>query len=103
MGFQRFSVRQVSSADRTGGVVLQPSVDTLDVVVMETGQHPQLLPVGVITETDLTLGVPGAAGGLECFGGKPLDFPPTELPGHDGTLTLLELQKSLVVVSLNIV
>lgn len=33
---------------------LQPSVDTLDVVVVETGQHPQLLSVGVITETDLT-------------------------------------------------
>ena len=33
---------------------LQPSVDTLDVVVMETGQHPQLLSVGVVTETDLT-------------------------------------------------
>jgi len=33
---------------------LQPAVDALDVVVMETGQHPQLLPVGVVTETDLT-------------------------------------------------
>lgn len=33
---------------------LQPSVDTLDVVVMETGQNPQLLAVAVVAETDLT-------------------------------------------------
>lgn len=31
---------------------LQPPVDTLDVVVMETGQHPQCLSVSVVAETD---------------------------------------------------
>lgn len=69
---------------------------------METGQHPQLLSFGVVTETDLTLSVSGAAGRLEGFGGKPLDFPPTQLPGHDSTLTLLERQQSLVVISLKV-
>lgn len=33
---------------------LQPPVDAVDVVVMETGQHPHLLPVIVVTETYLT-------------------------------------------------
>lgn len=42
-----------------------------------------------------SLGVPGAVGRLEGFGGKPLDFPPSQLLGHDGALTFLELQKSL--------
>lgn len=105
---------------------LQPSVDTLDVVVMETGQNPQLLAVAVVAETDLTpagqsaqrrvsvqvrgsfvfsvtngelrdsLRVPAAtAGSLKHLGGKPLDFPPTQLPGYHGALTLLELQQSL--------
>lgn len=35
-------------------VYLQPPVDTFHVVVMETGQHPELLAVGVVTEADLT-------------------------------------------------
>lgn len=42
-----------------------------------------------------SLRVPGAAGGLEGFGGKPLDLPPGQFLGHDGSLTLLELQESL--------
>lgn len=33
---------------------LQPSVNTLNMVVMETRQHPQLLAIGVVTETDVT-------------------------------------------------
>lgn len=84
------AVSQVSSADGTGDVVLQPSVNTLDVVVMETRQHPQLLSISVVTETDLTLSVAGAVGRLEGFGRKPLDFPPTQLFGHNRALTLLE-------------
>lgn len=72
---------------------------------METGQHPQLLAFSVVTATDLTLRVPptAAGGSLEHFGGKPLDLPPTQLLGHHGALTLLELQESLVVVSLKVV
>lgn len=95
---------------------------------METGQHPQLLPISVVTETDLTpvnqsaeesqrqqrwtvtsccgsnqlldsLSVSSGGGTPEGFGGKPLDLPPTQLFGHDGTLTLLELQQSLRWVS----
>lgn len=37
----------------------------------------------------------GAGGAVESFGGKPLHFPPTQLPGHDGALVLLELQQGL--------
>lgn len=105
---------------------LQPLVDTVNVVVMETRQNPQLLAVAVVAETDLTpagqsaqrrvsvqvrgsfvfsvtngelrdsLRVPAAtAGSLKHLGGKPLDFPPTQLPGYHGALTLLELQQSL--------
>lgn len=33
---------------------LQPPVDALGVVVMETRQHPQLIAISIITETDLT-------------------------------------------------
>ena len=42
-----------------------------------------------------SLRVPGVAGGLEGFGGISLDFPGGQFLGHDGTLTLLECQKSL--------
>lgn len=42
-----------------------------------------------------SLSVSSAGGTTEGFGGKPLDLPPTQLFGHDGTLTLLELQQSL--------
>lgn len=33
---------------------LQPPVDALDVVVVEAGQHPQLVSAGVVAEADLT-------------------------------------------------
>lgn len=88
---------------------------------METWQHPQLVPIGVVAEADLTpvnqseerhqqrtmtshrgsdqllnsLSVSGADVTPEGFGGKPLDFSPTQLVGHDGALTLLELQQRL--------
>lgn len=70
---------------------------------METGQHPQCLSVSVVAETDLTLRVPGAARQLKGFCGKPLDGTPTELLRHNGSLSLLEGQQGLIIVSLEAV
>lgn len=91
---------------------------------METGQHPQLVSISVVTETDLTpvnqsaersqrrwrqavtsccgsdqlldsLSVSSAGAALEGLHGKSLDLTLTQLFGLDGTLTLLKLQQSL--------
>lgn len=89
---------------------------------METGQHPQLVSISVVTETDLTpvnqsaersqrrqavtsccssdqlldsLSVSSAGATLEGLNGKSLDLTPTQLFGLDGTLTLLKRQQSL--------
>lgn len=92
---------------------------------METGQHPQLVSMSVVTETDLTPvnqsgersqhqwrrqavtsgcgsdqlldspSVSSAGATQEGLDGKSLDLTPTQLFGLDGTLTLLKLQQSL--------
>lgn len=91
-------------------------------VVVETGQHPQLVPSSVVAEADLTpvkrrrgeqraamaavaccvsdrmfysLCASGTGGAVEGFGRKPLHFSSTQLPGDDSTLVLLELQQGL--------